>query len=341
MASPADLRHSAGAVRAWIALVIALVFSMVVVGGITRLTGSGLSMVEWEPIMGAIPPLDEADWQEAFDKYKQTPQFRHENHAMDLAGFKGIFLWEYLHRLLGRSIGLVFALPFAWFLLRGALSRPLAWKLGGALALGGLQGLVGWLMVKSGLVDVPRVSHYRLAAHLGIAFLIIAYLGWLLTGLCERPGAQRAQPMGGLFGAVVVLAILQILYGAFVAGLRAGWGFNTFPLMGDRWIAEAVMAFEPWWKNLLESQATVQFVHRVLGTVLLAAVIALWLRARTRVDGLQRNALHALLGLMAVQYVLGVYTLVNVVPLVAAVAHQGCAALVVLALAVLARASRT
>jgi cytochrome c oxidase assembly protein subunit 15 len=315
------LRHSARAVRAWIVLSIALVFAMVVVGGITRLTGSGLSIVEWAPIMGAVPPLDEAAWNAAFEAYKQYPQYRLTHPTMDLDGFKDIFFWEYLHRLLGRAIGLVFALPFFWFLARGAFSRALALRLAVALGLGALQGLMGWLMVKSGLVDEPRVSHFRLAAHLGLALLIMAWLAWILFDLLPPPVAQPRARSPRLLVAVGVVLALQILYGAFVAGARAGWGYNTFPLMGDRWIAEAVMAMQPWWLNLLASHATLQFLHRVLGTLLLLLVVVLWWQRRT----------HLLLVLVLLQYALGVYILVKVVPLVPAVMHQGVAALVLLA----------
>lgn len=332
-----DLHHSGPAVRGWLAFVIALVLAMIVVGGITRLTGSGLSIVEWAPIMGTLPPLDEAAWQEAFAAYKQFPQYRLSNPNMDLEGFKQIFFWEYVHRLLGRLIGLAFALPFFWFLARGAFARPLALKLWAALVLGGLQGLMGWLMVKSGLVDEPRVSHFRLAAHLGLAFLIAGWLGWVLLSLRPpRPGpASPGIPRPALLF-VAALTVVQIVYGAFVAGLRAGWGYNTFPKMGDRWVAEAVMALEPWWANLVSSHATVQFVHRWLGTALLAAAAWLWLRYRGGADAFLRRSLDAFLALVCVQYLLGVYTLVKVVPLVPAVMHQGCAALVVLALVAVA-----
>lgn len=338
-----DLRHSATAVRRWLFTVVALVFTMVAVGGITRLTGSGLSMVEWEPIMGVVPPLDEADWNAAFDAYKQYPQYRLTHPGMDLAGFKAIFFWEYVHRVLGRAIGVVFAVPFFWFLARGAFSRPLAIKLWIALGLGGMQGLVGWLMVKSGLVDEPRVSHFRLAAHLGLALLIMGYVGWILQGLRAAPAAKPGRagiPRWQIRG-VLVLTVLQIVYGAFVAGLRAGWGFNTFPKMGDRWIPEIWLDMQPWWMNFLENNATVQWVHRVLGTVLLAAVAWLWVRGRAQATEAERGALHLLAALVAVQYGLGVYTLVNEVPIVAAVLHQACAAMVVLALVRLMQAGRT
>ena len=336
MTTPPELLHSARAVRIWLATVVAMVFAMVVVGGITRLTGSGLSMVEWEPIMGIVPPLSDDDWNSAFEAYKQYPQYRLTHPDMDLEGFKGIFFWEYVHRVLGRAIGIVFALPFFWFLARGAFARPLAIRLGIALGLGGMQGFVGWLMVKSGLVDEPRVSHFRLAAHLGLAFTIIGYLTWVLLSISPRATTARTARSGippWALATVTTLTVFQILYGAFVAGLRAGWGYNSFPRMGDRWIAEAVMGMDPWWRSLLQDHATVQFMHRLLGTLLLICVAWVWFRFRAvAYDRVQRRFLHLLLGMVIVQYLLGVYTLVNVVPLVPAVMHQGCAALVVISL---------
>ncbi len=331
--NPDDIRGSRKAIFGWIWLLIAMVFSMVIVGGVTRLTGSGLSIVEWAPIMGTLPPLGEQQWMHAFEQYQQYPQFRVDHPDMTLAEFKGIFFWEYVHRLLGRTIGMVFLLPFLWFWARGCLSVRLRWALLGALLLGGMQGAMGWFMVKSGLVDEPRVSHYRLAAHLGIAFLIMCYLFWLqlllrTTGRETRVGRAPR----GVLPAIGIVLLLQIVYGAFVAGLRAGWGYNTFPMMGDRWIPTAVMAMEPRWLNLFESAATVQFVHRWLGTVLLALVIGFWLHVRAgRYSLVQRQSAAALMLLVLTQYLLGVYTLLKVVPLLPAVMHQGCASLVLVA----------
>lgn len=321
------------AVSAWIWVMIALVFAMIVVGGVTRLTGSGLSIVEWAPIMGTIPPLSHQEWLTAFEQYQQYPQFRIDHPQMTLAEFKGIFFWEYVHRLLGRLIGVVFLLPFLWFWARGVLSPRLRWKLLGALLLGGLQGAMGWFMVKSGLVDEPRVSHYRLAAHLGIVFLIMCYLLWLQLEVRATPRERRIGrvPRGSL-AVIGVLLVLQVVYGAFVAGLRAGWGYNTFPKMGDRWIPDAVMHLEPWWRNLLADTATVQFVHRWLGTLVLLVVIWFWWHVRGGRYALsQRQSAAALMLLVVTQYLLGVYTLLEVVPLVPAVMHQGCASLVLLA----------
>jgi len=221
-----DVLGSRRAIFAWLWLLIAMVFGMVVVGGVTRLTGSGLSIVEWAPILGTLPPLNHADWMAAFGKYQQYPQYRITHPDMTLAEFQGIFFWEYVHRLLGRLVGMVFLLPFLWFWLRGCLSARLRGRLLVALGLGALQGLMGWLMVKSGLVDEPRVSHFRLAAHLGLAFSIMAYLFWVLLQLrgdAARAVARAAAPRV-LLWSVAALTVLQIVYGAFVAGLRYGEG---------------------------------------------------------------------------------------------------------------------
>ncbi len=330
-----DILGSRRAIFAWLWLLIGMVFCMVVVGGVTRLTGSGLSIVEWAPIMGTLPPLNHADWLAAFEQYKQYPQYRITHPDMTLAQFQGIFFWEYVHRLLGRSIGMVFLLPLLWFWARGCVSVRLRWRLLLALGLGALQGLMGWLMVKSGLVDEPRVSHFRLAAHLGLAFTIMAYLFWLvlqLRGDDGRTGARAAAPRV-LLWSVAALTVLQIVYGAFVAGLRAGLVYNTFPKMNGRWIAEGVMGMDPAWLSLLEHDVTIQFVHRWLGTLLLALVVTLWLRVRSgRFALVQRASAAVLMGLVVLQYGLGVYTLLEQVPIVPAVMHQACASLVALAL---------
>jgi len=330
-----DILGSRRAIFAWLWLLIAMVFGMVVVGGVTRLTGSGLSIVEWAPIMGTLPPLNHADWLAAFAKYQQYPQYRITHPDMTLGEFQGIFFWEYVHRLLGRLVGTVFLLPFLWFWARGCLTHRLRARLLVALGLGGLQGLMGWLMVKSGLVDEPRVSHFRLAVHLGLAFTIMAYLFWLvlqLRGDDGRAAAKAAAPRV-LIASVAALTVLQIVYGAFVAGLRAGLVYNTFPKMNGRWIAEGVMGMDPAWLSLLEHDVTIQFVHRWLGTLLLVLVAVLWLRVRAgRFALVQRASAAALMGLVSLQYGLGVYTLIEQVPIVPAVMHQGCASLVLLAL---------
>ncbi|UCH52710.1 MAG: COX15/CtaA family protein [Pseudomonadota bacterium] len=317
-------------IAAWLLIVCALLFAMVVLGGVTRLTRSGLSIVEWQPLIGTIPPLTEADWQTLFEKYQQTPEYQKVNVGMDLEGFKGIFWLEYLHRLLGRLIGVAFLLPFLYFLVRKQIERPLAPKLVGLFVLGGLQGLMGWLMVASGLVDVPRVSPYRLTAHLALAVAIYGYMLWVALGLLmPRPAENqetRARLRGfGIFTTAIIF--LMILSGAFVAGTKAGFVFNTFPLMAGQFAPPGLLALEPWWVNLFENVATVQFNHRLLAYVVIAVVVAYWWRARPVAHGTARIAFHLLLATLALQVVLGIATLVLVVPVWLGAAHQGGALL--------------
>jgi cytochrome c oxidase assembly protein subunit 15 len=234
------------AVAAWLFACCALVFAMVVVGGITRLTHSGLSIVEWKPVIGVVPPLDDAQWQAELDKYKLSPEGRQRNFGMALEDFKGIYWWEYGHRLLGRVIGVAFLLPFLYFLARGVVRGPLAWRLAGIFLLGGLQGAVGWLMVASGLVDDPRVSSLRLAAHLGIAFLIYGAMLWVALGLTAGQGVRATPGLVRSSRAYVALVFVMVLSGALVAGIRAGLAYNTFPLMNGQWIPDEVMLIDPW-----------------------------------------------------------------------------------------------
>lgn len=318
----------------WLLIVCAFIFSMVVVGGVTRLTHSGLSIVEWQPIIGAIPPLTEAEWLRTFDLYKQYPEYIHHNQGMSLHEFKGIFYWEYGHRLLGRTIGLVFFIPFMIFWMRKKLDKPLLGKLGGAFLLGGLQGLMGWYMVMSGLVDMPRVSHYRLAAHLSLALFLLSYLFWIVLDLSNRP-APSVQSWPGvrkLALAATGLVCVQIIYGAFTAGLRAGWGYNSFPTMNGEWLPEAVSALSPLWLNFLENNAGVQFMHRWVGTLLLIVVAWLWSNTlRKPLSQGQKLSLHLLMLALIVQYGLGVYVLLKVVPIAGAALHQAVGCLVLLA----------
>jgi len=310
-------------VAAWLLVCAALVFIMVVVGGVTRLTRSGLSIVEWQPLIGTLPPLNELEWRTLFEKYQQTPEFKQVNFDMDLDGFKGIFWWEYVHRLLGRLIGLVFLLPFLWFLLRRRLGAGLAWPLGGIFLLGALQGALGWYMVASGLVDDPRVSHFRLTAHLGMALAIFAAELWLALRLlsADAPATGRLGRPALLLAAVVFVMALS---GGFVAGLRAGYAYNTFPLMNGHLVPPEILMLEPWWQNFLYNFATVQFVHRAIAWLLIAMVPWLWWRARREpLGGEARLACNLLLAALVVQVSLGIVTLVNGVPLVPAAAHQG------------------
>jgi heme a synthase len=315
----------------WLAVVCATIFTMIVVGGITRLTGSGLSMVEWRPIMGTLPPLNAAEWQLAFEAYQQYPQYQLENHHMDLAAFKSIFYWEYGHRLLGRLIGLIYFVPFVLLWASGQIKKPLVPKLLLGLALGGLQGLMGWYMVKSGLVDMPRVSHFRLAAHLLLALSIFAYLFWLILHLIEIKResfvANGIKPL--IYGFAVCLG-LQLTWGAFTAGSHAGIGYNTFPLMNDQWIAEAVFSMEPWWLSLFESTATIQFVHRWLGALVLILVAIIWIRSLIGDSRQVRWAASMVFFATLVQFGLGVFTLIHIVPIGLASLHQAWACVLLL-----------
>src|SRR5688572_4639531 len=280
LARPAQPDPRPGQISGWLIAVAALVFLMVVVGGITRLTESGLSMVRWEPISGAIPPLNEADWQAEFDHYRATPQYRINNSAMSLDDFKTIFFWEYVHRLLGRLIGLAFGLPLLWFWWRRAIPAGFGRKLAVILALGALQGAIGWWMVASGLIDVPEVSHIRLAVHLLLALLIFAAIAWValdLRALGRDPAARPAKlPLLGIWALCILF--LQFLFGAYVAGLDAGYAFNTWPRMGEEWFPAGTPMLDPWLRNLADNPVVVQFVHRWLA--FLVAAIAFWLALR-------------------------------------------------------------
>ncbi len=318
----------------WLITCCVTIFAMVVLGGVTRLTGSGLSMVEWAPIMGVLPPLNQAEWQAAFDLYKQYPEYRLKNFGMDLAGFKSIFYFEWAHRVLGRLIGVMFALPFLYFLIRGRISRALAPKLLALFVLGGLQGLMGWYMVKSGLVDVPHVSQYRLTAHLTLAIVIYAYMFWIVLDLLlpERAAAPSRPGLARAAMALTAFTLLTIASGGFVAGLKAGFAFNTFPLMNGQWVPDNVLYLEPAWRNLFENVATVQFDHRLLAITLGLAVLAFWLRGLGSLAVLRlRLASHLMLGAVLAQIALGITTLLLVVPIPLAAAHQAGAVLLLTA----------
>lgn len=311
-----DRRH----VAAWLFACAALAFLVVLIGGVTRLTRSGLSIVEWQPLVGALPPLTQADWEALFAKYRETPEFRQVNFSMTLEGFKRIFWWEYIHRLLARLIGVVFLLPYLYFLVRKNLDRPLAWKLGGIFLLGALQGTVGWYMVKSGLVDDPKVSPVRLTLHLGLALAIFSAELWLAMQLLAPK-----QRFDGFALFLPVIVFLMALSGGMVAGLRAGYAYNTFPLMNGQIVPPEVMLLEPWWRNFVYNMATVQLVHRAFFWALAVLVLVAWWRNRERAAG------NALLLTFAVQASLGIATLLTGVPVGLGSAHQGGAVLVLAA----------
>jgi cytochrome c oxidase assembly protein subunit 15 len=330
-ATPPIRARQTAHVRTWLLAVAALVFLMVSIGGATRLTGSGLSITEWQPIVGTLPPLSDAAWQDAFAKYRQIPQYEHVNRGMSLEAFKFIYWWEWSHRFLGRLVGAVFLLPFLYFFAAGRLSRALLPRLIGVFALGGLQGAVGWYMVRSGLADRIDVSQYRLALHLGLAILIFGALVWValsLDGHGERSATDRPAAAG--FAAFIVgLVFVQILLGALVAGLKAGAGYNTWPLMDGRLVPDGLGAIEPWYLNLFENALTVQFNHRVVAYVLVVAVVwhAWALTRRAPTPRVTSSALVLAAAVLA-QAALGVWTLLAQVPLALGLAHQAGAAAV-------------
>jgi cytochrome c oxidase assembly protein subunit 15 len=318
-------------VAAWLLICCALVFLMVVVGGITRLTHSGLSMVEWQPIVGTIPPLDENQWREVFQKYQRTPEYQRVNRGMSMEQFKGIFWWEYFHRLLGRAIGVVFFVPLLYFIARRQIDRSLAPGLLGIFLLGALQGALGWYMVKSGLVDDPRVSQYRLTAHLGMAFLIFAAMFWTALGMLSPAAAVadfRRRRLRLHAFALSGLIFVMVLSGGFVAGIRAGLAYNTFPLMNGDVVPPDYLVLQPWWRNLFNNMAAVQFDHRLIAWLLFLLVPLFWLASRRLELGPSaRLACNALPVALALQIALGISTLLLVVPVPLAAAHQAGAML--------------
>ncbi len=326
-------------IRLWLLFICFLILLMVVVGGATRLTDSGLSITEWKPVHGAIPPLNAAEWEEEFEKYKQIPQYKVLNEGMTLDEFKGIFWWEWGHRLLGRVIGLFFFIPLVWFWVRGQVSSWLKPRLVTAFLLGGLQGAIGWWMVASGLVNRVDVSQYRLAVHLSVACILFAYLYYLAGVLKRRPDLKRDHwdVFGnGLWGAyaIVALVLFQLFLGALVAGLNAGMTFNTWPLMDGQIIPSGLFVMSPWWINFFENAMTVQFQHRMVAYLLVAVIFlqGFYLMRSSREEGLKHNAFWLMIAIV-VQVFLGVVTLLGVVPMDRALAHQAMA-LIVLALAV-------
>jgi len=315
-------------VALWLLSCCALVFLMVVLGGVTRLTGSGLSMVDWRPVVGWLPPLGDEQWQQSFELYQQSPEFQKVNSHMNVGDYKNIFWLEYLHRLLGRLIGIVFFVPFVVFAIRGYIRRHEWPKYLLMFVLGGLQGVLGWYMVKSGLVNDPHVSQYRLTAHLVAAFLIYAYMFWVaLSLLYPRRDGTRHPWFGKTVGLTSLIAI-TIVSGGFVAGLKAGKIYNTFPMMGTHWVPPGLSELDPAWRNLTENATTVQFDHRLLAVTTFLIIIVYWLRARkTSLPARTRTASNALLHTGILQVALGISTLVFSVPLILAVSHQAVAML--------------
>jgi len=316
-------------VATWLLICCGLVFAMVVLGGVTRLTGSGLSMVDWRPLMGVLPPMSDAEWQRVFELYQQSPEFQKVNSHMDVDAFKGIFWLEFLHRLLGRAIGIVFFVPFVVFVVKGYIQKHEWLKYLTMFILGGLQGLLGWYMVKSGLIDVPHVSQYRLTAHLVAAFLIYAYMFWVAMSLLfpASPNASRHAWYHRTIG-LAILASVTIISGGFVAGLKAGKIYNTFPMMGDDWLPPGILALEPFWRNFFDNPETVQFDHRWLAMTTFVIIVIYWFNARkAELPRRARPAVNAILHTAVLQVALGIATLLLAVPVVLGAAHQGVALL--------------
>ncbi|MDP6404319.1 MAG: COX15/CtaA family protein [Alphaproteobacteria bacterium] len=328
----------------WLLICCAVVFAMVVLGGLTRLTHSGLSMVDWKPLTGWLPPLSSEAWQLEFENYQRFPEYQKLNQGMTLAEFKSIFWFEFSHRLLGRGIGVLFFVPFLYFLLSRKIDRGLLPKLLFMFVLGGLQGVLGWWMVKSGLLERPDVSHYRLTAHLGLAVLIFGYMLSVAVTLLVPKAVIVDDRLRGLgrFGLVMTLVVfVVILSGGLVAGLDAGFAYNTFPLMDGRLVPEGLFDHAPWYINPLENLITIQFDHRWLAVATLLAVVALWQHALRRgVTGSLRTAFHLVLVVAAIQVGLGIATLVLVVPVALAALHQAGALLLFSVIVIAAQLTR-
>jgi len=316
------------AVAKWLLLCCSLVFIMVVLGGVTRLTGSGLSMVDWQPVSRLLPPIAAEEWQETFEMYRQTPEFQEKNSHMDVNDFKGIFWLEYVHRLLGRLIGMVFFFPFVYFLWRGFIGRDEWPKYALMFFLGGMQGVLGWYMVKSGLVNVPEVSQYRLTAHLIAAFAIFGFMFWVALSRLYPPRGGGRHPWFGKTLCLTALITITIVAGGFVAGLKAGKIYNTFPMMGDYWLPPGMLALDPAWRNLFDNMTTVQFDHRILAITTFALIVVYWAKIRNMaLPARVGRAVNALLHTATLQIVLGISTLLLVVPVFLAAAHQAVAML--------------
>ena len=327
-------------VRNWLFLSLILVGIMIVLGGATRLTNSGLSITEWAPIRGALPPLSHEAWLSEFAKYQQIPEFAEEHFDMELSGFKTIYFWEWSHRQLGRLIGLVYGLPFFYFAIRRRLPRGQGLKFFAILCLIGVQGAIGWWMVASGLVnDRVDVSQYRLAVHLGVAFLILAALFWLWRNQCEGwpiSANNRQTSVSTTF--LAGLVFLQIIAGAFVAGLKAGRIYNTWPMMDGDFIPQGYARLEPFWRNIFENIPAVQFNHRLLAYIILAATI--WVFFVTKPFASLRGPMRVFCALVFLQVILGIYVLLTSEALWLALLHQFSAILVWLAVIALMRAAR-
>jgi heme a synthase len=324
-----QLRHNRN-IRLWLFIVATMVFATVLIGGATRLTESGLSIVEWKPVTGTIPPFTDHAWEAEFEKYKAIPQYQALNRGMTLADFRVIYWWEWVHRQSARLTGLVFLLPFLWFLWRGALGLSLRIRLALILGLGAIQAGVGWWMVSSGLADRIDVSQYRLALHLTLASLIYAALVWTALRLVPRPSVEVPRRIRTSAVALLALVLVQIYLGALVAGLDAGLSYNTWPLMDGRFIPpwSGLFAMDPWWDNLFENVLTVQFNHRMMAYVLFFAAVAHAIDAARSARKQAFAGAHALAAAITIQAIIGIVTLINQAPISLAIVHQAMGMLV-------------
>ncbi|PSJ59743.1 COX15/CtaA family protein [Pseudaminobacter soli (ex Li et al. 2025)] len=323
--------HDRKLVRYWLYVVLVVLFALVMVGGATRMTGSGLSITEWKPIHGVIPPLNQAQWQEEFEKYQQIPQYEQINKGMTLDEFKGIFWWEWVHRLLARGVGFLVAVPLVLFWLSGRLERGLKPRLAGLLVLGGLQGAVGWWMVASGLSERVSVSQYRLAVHLTFACVIIMAVTYIARGLATYTEAAASRGVQRFAGLMVLLVLFQIYLGALVAGLHAGLTYNTWPLMDGAVVPGDLFAIEPAWRNLFENPKTVQFIHRMFAyTVLVVAIWHALATSRALPGTTHARRAWVLAGLVLAQAAIGVATLLTQADMHWALLHQGFAMVVLI-----------
>ena len=311
------------AVAIWLAVIAGMVAAMVIIGGITRVTGSGLSMVEWRPVLGWFPPLSAEEWQRVFKLYQTSPEYKHINTWMDLSAFKRIFWWEYIHRLWGRLIGVVFFFPFVVFVATHKIKRRMLLRVCLLFFLGGLQGALGWWMVKSGLSSDPSVSQYRLATHLGVAFLILGLLIWTILDLVGKRHMPGPKIMFYHANIVTIFIFVTVIGGALVAGLKAGLIYNTFPLMDGRITPPDYFSLQPFWRNIFENVGAVQFNHRVLAIITLLTVVSLCVCSRfLSHNGLFLKTIYVMGTLAGLQFVLGVLTLIHFVPGLLAVTHQ-------------------
>jgi len=325
-------------VSVWLIMIVSMIITMVCLGGITRITGSGLSITEWNPIMGAIPPLNQAEWEVAFSKYKMIPQFQVLNSSMNLTDFKFIFFWEYFHRLVGRLTGLVVLIPGIYFIVKNKLKPEFTKKVIIGFSLGLAQGFMGWFMVSSGLSELVYVSHIRLMAHLMLALFILSYWSTLYLSWRDQSSTpmMNDNPSSKALKSVYVVAVIlgvQLCYGAFVAGLKGGYSFNTFPTMNGEWIPSLLFSTSPWWLNFFSDVATTQFIHRWLAVLFVGSVIAAiyFSKKESKSTAMVNKGYHFLI-IAAIQFITGVITLMYHVPVAMGTLHQFNACMLVVSI---------